>query len=119
MPAAGDVRVERQGPVDQPDHGTDVLAEIRQHEGGVGEDARVVLRHLERLPGKIVGLTTTCLRLFGPTVSDEVQLADRRPRKCRPVTGIDRDRLFKQSQSLDESLLRYGVESRERAQVEI
>ena len=33
-----------------------------QHEGGVGEDARVVRRHLERLPGEIAALAAGCLR---------------------------------------------------------
>ena len=47
IPAAGEARVERQRTVDQPDHGADILAELRQHKGGVGEDARVVLAHLE------------------------------------------------------------------------
>ena len=67
-PAAGEARVERQRTVDQPDHGADVLAEISQHEGGVGEDARVVLPRLERLPSKIAGLAASCLRLLGPAV---------------------------------------------------
>ena len=116
IPTVGETRVERQGPVDHPDHGTNVLAEIRQHEGGVGEDAWVILRHLERLPSKIDGLTAISV---GPAVDGEPPVAHRGPGKCRPVMGIDRDRLFKQSQSLDESLLRYGVESRERARVEI
>jgi hypothetical protein len=52
-PAAGEARVERQRSVDQPDHGTYVLAEMSQNKGRVGEDARVVLRHLERLPSEI------------------------------------------------------------------
>ena len=51
-PAAGKARVKRKRPVDQPDHGADVLAEVRQHQGGVGEEAGVILPHLERLPGK-------------------------------------------------------------------
>ena len=37
-------------------------------EGGVGEDARVVLRRLERLPSKIDGLAAVRLRRFGPAV---------------------------------------------------
>src|SRR5438309_4287688 len=54
-PATGEARVERQCTVDQPDHGTDILAELRQHEGCIGEDARVVLPRLERPPSKIDG----------------------------------------------------------------
>src|SRR6266446_4690182 len=56
IPAAGEARMEREHPVDQPDHGADVFAEMHQHEGGVDKDARVVLRYLERLPSEIAGL---------------------------------------------------------------
>src|SRR5690348_13842485 len=87
--------------------------------GGVSEDARVVLPHLKRLPGKVSGLAAGCLRIFGSSVNDETQMADRRPRKCRPVVVIDRERLSKQSQSLDNPLFRYRKEDRKRAQVEV
>src|SRR5216684_2099199 len=106
IPAASEARVERERTVDQPDHGTDVLAEKSQHEGGVGEDARVVLCHLERLPSKIGGLAAGYFRLFGPAVPDEPQVAHRRPQKCRPVMPIDRDRPLEQSQSLENPLFR-------------
>ena len=49
-PAAGVARVERERAVDQADHRTNVLAEPGQHLGGIGEDARVVLPGLKRLP---------------------------------------------------------------------
>ena len=48
IPAAGIARVDRERPVDQPDHRTDILAELSQHSRGVGEDAGVVLPRLER-----------------------------------------------------------------------
>src|SRR5438105_1219027 len=89
IPAVGEARVERQRPVDQPDHRTDVLAEASQHPGGIGEDAWVILPHLKRLPSKIAGLGAGYLRLLGPAVTDEQHVADRRPGKCRPVTPID------------------------------
>src|SRR5580700_4709860 len=79
IPAAGVARIERQRAVDQPDHGADILAEIRQSIGGVGEDTRVVLRHLERLPSEIDGLAPGRLRLLGPAVNDKPQMAERRP----------------------------------------
>src|SRR5437660_11050257 len=91
-PAAGIARVERERTVDQPDHRADILAEIRQHEGGVGEDARVVPRYLERLPSEIAGLAAGCLQVFSPAVSDEPHVAERRPGECRGVMPIDRDR---------------------------
>jgi len=53
IPAAGVARIERERTVDQPDHRTDILAELNQRKGSIGEDARVILRGLERLPGNI------------------------------------------------------------------
>ena len=90
-PAAGVARVERQRTVDQPDHGADILAEISQHEGGVGEDGRVVLPDLERLPSKIDALAAICLRLLGPAVKDEPAVAERRPGRV-PARNADRSR---------------------------
>src|SRR5207244_12075572 len=84
-PAAGVARIECQRTVDQPDHRADVLAEPRQYLGGVGENARVVLRRLERPPGKIAGLAAGCLRLFGPALNDEPQVTVRRQRECGSV----------------------------------
>src|SRR6266702_6261071 len=109
MPAAGEARVKPECAVDQPDHGADVLAEIRQHQSGVGEGARVVLPRQERLPSKIDGLAAICLRLFGPVTSVELHVADRRKGQCRTVTRIDRDCLLDQSQSLENPLFRYWV----------
>src|SRR4051794_19041807 len=111
MPAAGKARVDRQRTVDQSDHGADVLAEIRQREGGVGENTRVVLPRLERLPSKIDALAAVCLRLFGPISSVEVHVAARGQGQCRPVMSIDRDRLFEQSQSHDNT--KVSVRSRD------
>jgi hypothetical protein len=95
------------------------LAEKRQHEGGVGEDARVVLRHLERLPSEIAGLAAGRLRRFGPAVSDELQVTDRRPGECSPVKPIDRDCTFEQSHSLVNALFRCRKADRKRAQIEV
>jgi hypothetical protein len=119
IPAASEARVERQRTVDQPDHGADILAEIRQRLRGIGEGARVVLRHLERLSRKIGGLATVSLRRFGPAVIDQPHVADRRPGKRRPVIGINRDRLLEQSQGRENPLLRDRIKGRKRAQVEI
>src|SRR5260370_23257010 len=109
IPAAGEARVERERTVDQPHHGADVLAELSQHESGVGEDARVVLCHLERLPSEIAGPAAGRLRLFGPAVSDEGHGADRRPGQRRPVAPIDRNRLLEQSQTLENPPFCYWI----------
>src|SRR5215813_4460199 len=79
IPAASEARVDCQRPVYRPDHGADVLAEMSQHQGGVGEDGRVVLRRLERLASEIDGVAAGCFRVFGPAVLDEPEMADRRP----------------------------------------
>src|ERR1700730_13433645 len=94
IPAAGEARVEGECAIDQPHHGTDVLAQIRQHNGGISEDARIVLPELERPPGKIDALLSIIIGRFGPALSDEPQVADCRPGQCGPVMWIDRDRLL-------------------------
>src|SRR5215475_339273 len=119
IPAAGEARVQRERSVDQPDRGTDVLPELTQHKSGVREDSRVVLPRLKRTPGKIDPLAAGYLRRFGPTISDEPQVADRCPGECRPVMRIDRDRLFEQAQSLENPLSCYWVEGSKRTQIEI
>src|SRR5262249_14482507 len=119
IPAAGEARVERQRPVDQPDHRADILAEIPQDEGPAREAPRVILPHLERPPSKLPSPAPGCFRLFDPAVSDEVPVAVRRPGECGSVMPIDRDRLLKQSQSLDNLLFPDWKESRKRAQIEI
>src|SRR5438067_11710959 len=108
-PATGEARVERQRSVDEPDHCTNIFAELSQRESGIGEDARVVLRRFERLPGEIDALAAVRLWLFGPAVADEPQVADRRPRQCRPVARIDRDCLLNQFQSRNEPLFSYRI----------
>src|SRR4029077_13861318 len=96
IPAASIARVEREGTVDQPDHGADILAESSQHEGGVGKDARVVLSLLERLPSKLDGPAAGYLRLRGPAIKKEPQVAHRGPGECRPGKLIDRHHLVQE-----------------------
>src|SRR6266478_688775 len=119
IPASGKARVERECTIDQPRHSAYILAQLGPHEGGVGEDARVVLRRLERLPGKIVGLAVICFRRLGPAVKGKVEVAERRPGERRAVMRIDRDRLLEQSQGLENPIFCYWKEDRKRAQVEI
>src|SRR5260370_22939757 len=90
IPAAGKARVECQRSIDQPDHSADILA-ASQHERGVREDARVVLRYLERLPSEIAGLAAGCLPRFAPTVSDDPPGAGRPPRQRRATMLTDLD----------------------------
>src|SRR5262249_26658970 len=110
QPATGVTRVERQRSVEQPDHSADILAEASQDLGGVDEDARLVLPHVESLPSEIDGLASGFLRLFSPAVVDEPGVAIRRPGECRGVMVIDRDRLLEQSQSLGNPVFGYRTE---------
>src|SRR6266550_685643 len=109
-PTAGVARIERERTIDQADHRTNILAEPRQHLGGIGEDSRVVLRLLECLPGKIAGLPMGYCRLFGPTLNDKPQVAVRGQRGRRSVMPIDCDRLLEQSLRLDDPLFGYWKE---------
>src|SRR5215469_2899358 len=118
-PAAGVARIEYECAVHQSDHGADVLAELSEQVGSIGEHARVTRCHLERLPSKLDSLAAVLLRLLGPAVKHASQVTMRRPRKCRPVMPIDRDCPVEQSQSLEHTLFRDWVESSKRAQVEI
>src|SRR4029077_950946 len=103
-PAAGVTRVEHQRTVDQADHRPNIRAEPRQHLSSIGENARVVLRYLKRLPSEIAGPAAACLRVFGPALSDEPHVALRRPRECRSIMRIDRDCLLEQSPRPDHPL---------------
>src|SRR5215212_415429 len=85
IPAAGEAWVQRECAVDQPHHGTDVLAQSRQHNGDVGDDTRIVLPDLECPPGEFDALLSIILRCFGPALSDEPHVANCCPGQCRPV----------------------------------
>src|SRR5260370_27749744 len=94
MPAAGVARVERERTVDQPDHGADILAQMSQHESGDGEDAGVVLRHLQRLPGEIAALAAGCPPFLDPNLNTEPPRASRPPGQGNPGKPIDPRTLF-------------------------
>src|SRR6516165_4702150 len=53
MPAAREIRVERERTVGQCHHGADVLAKIGERLGSIRQDARVVARDFEGSPGEI------------------------------------------------------------------
>ena len=91
MPAAREVRVERQGAIDQRHHGADVLAEIGQREGGIRQDARIVAGHFQGSPCEIGALQTVRLRIFAPTVKNAAENSRPRPRRAR-ARNADRAR---------------------------
>ena len=85
IPTAGVAWVEREGTVDQRHWHTDILAKLRQNDRRVTENCGVTVRHPERLPGKIAGFATTCIRRFDPAVNRQYSVAYRCPGKCPPV----------------------------------
>src|ERR1700746_1246330 len=58
MPAACEVRVERQCTVYERHHGVDILAEPSESDGGIGQDSRIVTCYLEGSPREISTLQT-------------------------------------------------------------
>src|SRR6516162_10578663 len=90
-PAAGEIRIERQGAVDQRHHGADVLAKIGQRKGGICEDDRIVAGYFQSSPCEIGTLRTMRLPVFAPTVIKQASTADRSPGE-RPARSADRAR---------------------------
>src|SRR5215831_19652273 len=87
VPATRVVRVERQRAVYKRRR-ADILAEERQRERGIRQDARVVAGHFQGSPGEISAFQTVRRRIFATTVNKQPMTADRGPSECRPVTGI-------------------------------
>jgi hypothetical protein len=98
VPGAREIRVEREGTVDQCHHGADVLAKIGQRLGSIREDARVVARHFEGSPGEINTLQTVRRRIVAATVKKQPKTAIRGPGEREPVTRVARNRLFRKRQ---------------------
>src|SRR5271157_3248199 len=97
-PASSVVRVEREGSVNQRHHGADILAEIGQRLGGIGQDARVVADHFQGSPREIGALQTVRRPVFAPAVMKQPITAIRGPGECGSVTRIALDRLLEQTE---------------------
>src|SRR5882757_1049132 len=97
VPAAREIRVERQGTVDQRNHRADVLAEIGQRLGSIDEDAGIVARRLQAPPCKINRLSTIRLRIFAPTLKINPKTAGCGQSERGSVTRIARDRSLQQT----------------------
>src|SRR5215472_4922990 len=118
-PATRETRGKGEGAVDQRHHRIDPLAEIGEYEGGVGEDARIVPSHLERLPGEIDALASGILRRVSPALSDEPHVAHRRQGQSRTAVRINCYRSFQQFEGIEEPLSCYRVINRQRTQIQI
>src|SRR6516165_6402421 len=109
VPAAGVVRVEREGSIDQRHHGTDVLAEIGKCEGGIRQNPWIIASHFKGSSREADALPTIYLPVFTPTVLKQPKTAECTPRECGPVTRIARDRLLHKTERLRvPQLRRYG-----------
>jgi hypothetical protein len=86
--------------VNQSHHRADVLAEIGQSMGGIGEGAGIISRNLQGTPSEVGALQSVCDRIFASALSHKPKAANRGIGKSRPVAWISRDALFKQLQHL-------------------
>src|SRR5436309_15953113 len=84
-PAACEIRVEREGTLDQRRHGADVLSEIGQREGGLRQNARIVAGYFQRAPCELGALQSVSRRIFGPTVHMQPKTAVCGPGQSGPV----------------------------------
>ena len=77
VPGAREIRVEREGTVDQCHHGADVLAKIGQRLGGIRQDARVVARYFKSPSGEINTLQMVRRRIIAAAVEEQPETAIR------------------------------------------
>src|SRR5262249_32624858 len=68
VPSTGKIRVERQRPISQSDHGADILAEIGQRECGIRQRVGITARSLQSTPGEIDALQPVSLGIVATTV---------------------------------------------------
>src|SRR5260370_1890843 len=100
VPAAHVARIERQRTINQRRHCTDVLTEIAQRSGSIGQHSRIVPGDLKRALSAIDALSTINLRVSAPADEVAVKMEDRGPSEGRPVQRIPRDRLIEQAEPL-------------------
>ena len=73
VPSAGKARIEDQRAIDQSHHRADVLAEIRQRQRSVDENARIVARHLQRPPGEVSAFAAASKSWLRPSMQSRRQ----------------------------------------------
>src|SRR6516162_8963936 len=67
-PAMGEIWVELQRTIDQPDHSADILTERGQYDGGIRHDVRVVAGRFQGPPGEIRALYAVHRWIFAPAI---------------------------------------------------
>src|SRR6516162_13519 len=100
VPAAREIRIERQCAVNQRYHGVDVLSESGQRDSGIRKDARIVTSHCQGSPREIGALQSVRRRIFAHAVIQQSLTADRGPGECRPIMRIVRNRLLHKAKRL-------------------
>jgi len=98
VPPARKARVERQRAIYQCHHRADVLAEMRERQGGIRKDAWVLTGDLQGAPSEIASLVAVALRVLARTIGAHPQEADRCPGECRPVARVAFDRLLEKTE---------------------
>src|ERR1700746_1087139 len=93
VPVAREIRVERERAIDQRHHRADILAEMRQREGRVRQDAWILAANFQCSPCEIGALQPVSLGVVAPAVYNEPNTADRCDSECGPIMRIARDRL--------------------------
>src|SRR6516165_1126801 len=79
VPATREARVEREGAVNQPYQGADVLGEMTQGKGGIRQDAWIVAGRFQGSPGEIHALKTVRRRILAAAVCHKPKTAERGP----------------------------------------
>ena len=98
VPAACEARIESKGVINQRDHGIDVFAEHGERHCGVGQDARVVPRHLDRTPSEVDPPRPDRFPIRGVEVYSQMLAALCRKPKRGAVMRVAGDGLLKQRQ---------------------
>ena len=73
VPTAGEARMKGECAIDQGHHRADVLAEIRQRQRSVDENARIVARHLQRPPGEVSAFAAASKSWLRPSMQSRRQ----------------------------------------------
>ena len=96
QPTLSKARIKSETPIDHPNGGTNVLTEISECLGGVGQGTRVARRRTDSLLCKINGFAAVRLLVFGPAVEIDLDMAECRNRKSTPISWIALDRPLEQ-----------------------
>src|SRR6266404_5727694 len=100
VPAAREARIEGEGAINQRDHGINVFAENGERHCGVGQNARVVPRHLDGPPSEVDPLWPDRVPIWGVEARRQMLAALRRKPKGGAVMRVAGNRLVKQRQRL-------------------